>query len=113
MDENVEYEEREDEFDIVSRHSVQLPSGPLNTDHDATSPLQEDEAEIARRKMLEEEEDVDIEGEPEDVVASAADAARQNGDQDEDTLWALEEPDDDEKGWRMKVLIEDDQEAPY
>ena len=63
--------------------------------------------------MLEEEEDVDIEGEPEGAVASTTDAARPNGDQDEDTLWALEEPDDDEKDWRMKVLIEDEQEAPY
>ena len=61
--------------------------------------------------MLEEEEDVDVDGLPEDPANGVTDASRQNGDQDEDTLWALEEPDDDEKGWRMKVLIEDDQDA--
>ena len=57
MDENVEYEEREDEFDIVSGTLSGLRVSLLTT----WCVLQEDEAEIARRKMLEEEEDVDIE----------------------------------------------------
>ncbi|PIL36651.1 hypothetical protein GSI_00340 [Ganoderma sinense ZZ0214-1] len=83
VDENVEYEEREDEFDI------------------------EDEAEIARRKMLEEEEDVDIEGGVEEVDGPA-EQSRQNGENDEDILWALEEPDDDMKTWKLKVLTEDE-----
>ncbi|CDO74160.1 hypothetical protein BN946_scf185043.g211 [Trametes cinnabarina] len=86
VDENVEYEEREDEFDI------------------------EDEADMARRKMLEEEEDVDIEGAVIDVAAPAADQLRQSSENDEDVLWALEEPDDDVKGWKMKVLVEDEQD---
>ena len=73
--------------------------------------MQEDEAEVARRKQLEEEKAVDIEGEDEDVAKKAAvEPTRQNGDPDEDTLWVLEEPDDDEKGWRLKVLIEDEQD---
>ncbi|KAH9853954.1 COMPASS complex protein [Lenzites betulinus] len=87
VDENVEYEEREDEFDI------------------------EDEADIARRKMLEEEEDVDIEGGATDVADSAADHIRQpTGENDEDTIWALDEPDDDLEGWKMKVLVDDEQD---
>ncbi|EJF63084.1 COMPASS complex protein [Dichomitus squalens] len=83
VDENVEYEEREDEFDI------------------------EDEAEIARRKMLEEEEDVDIESGVEEVNGTA-DHTRQNGENDEDILWALEEPDDDMKGWELKVIMDEE-----
>ncbi|KAI0722010.1 COMPASS complex protein [Cerioporus squamosus] len=84
VDENIEYEEREDEFDI------------------------EDEAEIARRKMLEEEEDVDIDGMIEPVTNGATNHVRQNGEDDEDTLWALDDPDDDVKGWKLKVISEDD-----
>ncbi|KAI0773741.1 COMPASS complex protein [Fomes fomentarius] len=85
VDENIEYEEREDEFDI------------------------EDEAEIARRKMLEEEEDVDIDGEVEDTTNGVTDPyPHQNGENDEDTLWALEDPDDDVKGWKLKVLTEEE-----
>ncbi|KAH9921520.1 COMPASS complex protein [Epithele typhae] len=86
VDENVDYEEREDEFDI------------------------EDEAEIARRKMLEEEDHVDIETEiVGEAVNGNADHAKMNSDQDEDALWALEEPEDDDKEWRLKVLTEDDE----
>lgn len=29
-------------------------------------------------------------------------------DDDEDIVWAIEEPDDDDHGWRMKVMIDDD-----
>ncbi|KAI0662892.1 WD40 repeat-like protein [Cubamyces menziesii] len=86
VDENVEYEEREDEFDI------------------------EDEADMARRKMLEEEEAVDIEDGVVDNAISAADQSRQLSENDEDALWALEEPDDDVQGWKMKVLLEDEQD---
>ncbi|KAI0751218.1 WD40 repeat-like protein [Daedaleopsis nitida] len=86
VDENVDYEEREDEFDI------------------------EDEADIARRKMLEEEEDVDIEGMIPALLDGAGDHPRQNGENDEDTLWALDNPDDDIKGWKLEILIEDDKE---
>ena len=67
---------------------------------------QEDEAEIARRKMLEEEEDVDIESGVEEVN-NTTEHVRQNGENDEDTLWALEEPDDDKK-WEMKVIMDEE-----
>ncbi|OSD04175.1 WD40 repeat-like protein [Trametes coccinea BRFM310] len=86
VDENVEYEEREDEFDI------------------------EDEADMARRKMLEEEEDVDIEDAPVDVAPDTSEKSRLHGETDEEVLWAMEEPDDDVKGWKMKVLVEDEQD---
>ena len=66
----------------------------------------EDEAEIARRKMLEEEEDVDIESGVEEVN-NTTEHVRQNGENDEDTLWALEEPDDDKK-WEMKVIMDEE-----
>lgn len=83
VDENVEYEEREDEFDI------------------------EDESELALRKMKAEEEEVDILGLAEDPVLPAEALQRINED-DPDIAWALEEPDDDLSGWRFKVMIEDD-----
>ncbi|KIK65788.1 hypothetical protein GYMLUDRAFT_39315 [Collybiopsis luxurians FD-317 M1] len=125
VDENVEYEEREDEFDI------------------------EDEAEILRRKKEAEQEDVDIdtiegEGGEEGVVNGVAGigvAPKLNGGLvngthingsgvavavgegagmgvgtgvgaagDEDGRWADEDADDDDVGWRMKVLMEDDDE---
>lgn len=61
--------------------------------------------------MLEEEEDVDIEGGATDVADSAADHLRQpTGENDEDTIWALDEPDDDLEGWKMKVLVDDEQD---
>ena len=69
---------------------------------------QEDEAEIARRKMLQEEEDVDVDGMVEGIVDGGADHPRLNGETDEDILWALEDPDDDIKGWKLKVLTEEE-----
>ena len=56
--------------------------------------------------MLEEEEDVDIESGVEEVN-NTTEHVRQNGENDEDTLWALEEPDDDEK-WEMKVIMDEE-----
>ncbi|PCH41574.1 COMPASS complex protein [Wolfiporia cocos MD-104 SS10] len=82
VDENVEYEEREDEFDI------------------------EDEDESALRKQKAEEEEVDINGV--DDSALLVDHLHRTADDDEDIAWALEEPDDDEGGWRLKVMIDDD-----
>lgn len=57
--------------------------------------------------MLEEDEAIDIESGVEEV-SSPAEQLRQNGENDEDALWALEEPDDDMKSWKMKVLTEDE-----
>ena len=56
--------------------------------------------------MLEEEEDVDIESGVEEVN-NTTEHVRQNGENDEDTLWALEEPDDDKK-WEMKVIMDEE-----
>jgi len=90
VDENVEYEEREDEFDI------------------------EDESELQRRKMKQEEEPIDIDR-MEDIVQMipesngygqpAAAGLHETAETDEDALWADEEPDDDMRGWKMKVVI--------
>ncbi|KAF9076659.1 WD40 repeat-like protein [Rhodocollybia butyracea] len=85
VDENVEYEEREDEFDI------------------------EDEAEILRRKKEAEQEEVDIdtiEGEsqihePDEVNGSVIGG-------DEDTRWADEDADDDVVTWKMRIVMDDD-----
>ncbi|KAF7354969.1 COMPASS complex protein [Mycena sanguinolenta] len=83
LDENVEYEEREDEFDI------------------------EDEADMVRRKMKEEEEEVDIDTVPE---AAKPRQIHHHGVQpgDEDVAWADEEPDDDQQDWKMRVIMEED-----
>ncbi|KAJ6627441.1 WD40-repeat-containing domain protein [Mycena sp. CBHHK59/15] len=83
LDENVEYEEREDEFDI------------------------EDETAMIARKMKEEEEEVDIDTVPE--AAKPRDVQLHGvlpG--DEDVAWADEEPDDDLEGWKMNVIMEED-----
>ncbi|KAI0317746.1 quinon protein alcohol dehydrogenase-like superfamily [Amylostereum chailletii] len=82
VDENVEYEEREDEFDI------------------------EDESEIALRKMKQEEEEVDVESGVD--VDGESEGGRVNGEQDEDLTWAEDEPDEDGRGWKMKLVMEDD-----
>jgi len=83
LDENVEYEEREDEFDI------------------------EDEADMIRRKMKEEEEEVDIDTVPE---AAKPRDIQLHGVQpgDEDVAWADEELDDDQQDWKMRVIMEED-----
>ncbi|EIN10220.1 WD40 repeat-like protein, partial [Punctularia strigosozonata HHB-11173 SS5] len=81
VDENVEYEEREDEFDI------------------------EDEAEIARRKQIAEEFEVDIDGMNEEQVQEHTVL---DGDNEEDSAWAEEDADDDVRGWKMKTVMEEE-----
>ncbi|EMD40979.1 hypothetical protein CERSUDRAFT_121584 [Gelatoporia subvermispora B] len=85
VDENVEYEEREDEFDI------------------------EDGDVLVQRKMKEEEEEIDIEGLDGNAQAAPDHARVQTGDDDEDVAWALEEPDEDNREWRMRIVIEDEE----
>ncbi|TDL29608.1 WD40 repeat-like protein [Rickenella mellea] len=80
VDENVEYEEREDEFDI------------------------EDEEELAERKKKEEDVEVDVA----DFGDQNAEEVIRNG-KDEDLLWAEEDPDDDAVGWKMKLIMEPDE----
>ncbi|KAF8450933.1 WD40 repeat-like protein, partial [Boletus edulis BED1] len=76
-DENVWYEEGESEFDLAN------------------------ETQIALRKKLQEDEDVDIIGGIEEAGTEMD--GRGIGDQDFD--WADEEMDDDRKGWRMKIIM--------
>lgn len=58
--------------------------------------------------MKAEEEEIDI-------LSGVDTAARQDsqrglvsGDDDEEMMWATDEPDDDEAGWKMKLWMEDD-----
>lgn len=148
VDENVVYEEREDEFDIVShRRNLRAPRTNCS--------LQEDESELERRKKIEEEQLIDIDtsddlpnqmptggtapapphqlharlqalsgsrsssrlgtpaptpGTPNGQVLGGVGAVvgtpAVNGEVDDDTAWALDEPDDDMPGWTLKVVIE-------
>lgn len=64
MEENVDYDEREDEFDIVSTcisslvHTICTYITRL--DHGADTVMQEDEDELTRRKDLEEDINIDV-----------------------------------------------------
>ena len=100
VDENVEYDEREDEFDIVNSLLVKFISRWANNFS------QEDESVLAERKMKQEEEEVDILSGNE-VGEEIVDYPRVNGDEDEFT-WADDEPDEDIRGWRMKIVMEDE-----
>jgi COMPASS component SWD1 len=67
---------------------------------------QEDESVLAERKMKQEEEVVDILG-GKDAGEEIVDHPRGNGDED-DFSWADDEPDEDIRGWRMKIVMEDE-----
>jgi len=84
VDENVEYQEQEDEFDI------------------------EDENVLINRKMKEEEVEVDI-----DPDGQSERTPKDDGVRDIDALWADEDPDDDFEGWRFKTAVEDDGDQAY
>ena len=60
---------------------------------------------MAERKMKQEEEEVDIftGNDAEEVVEHP----RVNGDE-EDFAWADDEPDEDVRGWKMKIVMEDE-----
>ena len=95
MDENIVYEERENEFDIVSIPYMAC----LQFSHTSN---QEDEEVIAARKRKEEEEPVDIDGS--DGTTNSSD---QNGIIDEDLTWADEEPDEDRNDFKLKTVVRD------
>ena len=60
---------------------------------------------LAERKMKQEEEEVDIlTGKDAEEVAEHP---RVNGDE-EDITWADDEPDEDVRGWKMKIVMEDE-----
>ncbi|KIJ56751.1 hypothetical protein M422DRAFT_72901 [Sphaerobolus stellatus SS14] len=83
LDENVEYIEKEDEFDI------------------------EDEEELLARKMRAEEEDVDVTDDDDDDVPEPHIRINEKG-WDEDIQWADDYPDDDTPNWEMRVIIQED-----
>lgn len=60
---------------------------------------------LAERKMKQEEEEADIltGRDAEEVVEQP----RVNGDE-EDITWADDEPDEDVRGWKMKIVMEDE-----
>jgi COMPASS component SWD1 len=88
VDENVWYEEKEDEFDL------------------------QDEGEVARRKAEEEDEEVDIDGFDEEPSGRDKDRAVED-EEDEELRWADQEPDEDVKGWKMKIWMDDDEDEGY
>ncbi|KAI0079760.1 WD40 repeat-like protein [Panus rudis PR-1116 ss-1] len=83
VDENVEYEEREDEFDI------------------------EDESAAVFKKQQIEDEAVDIFTMSEEYDKLPPSLPRE---EDEDLAWADSNPDDDHPGWKLKVLMEEDED---
>ena len=61
---------------------------------------------MAERKMKQEEEEVDILT-GKDVEEETIDHPRVNGDED-DSAWADDEPDEDMRGWKMRITMEDE-----
>jgi COMPASS component SWD1 len=60
--------------------------------------------------MRQEEEEVDIDGIVEDAPRRQTQPLGWNGDHDEDILWADDEPDDDIRDWKMRIVMEEDLE---
>jgi COMPASS component SWD1 len=62
------------------------------------------------RKKLQEDEEVDILGGVDDLVDHKVNGVAGDPD-DEDLEWADDELDDDQQGWRLKVIMVDDDDA--
>lgn len=58
--------------------------------------------------MKEEDAVVDIDGENDAGKDVSEEGKRQNEPKDDDVLWAEDDPDEDDPGWKMKVLVVDD-----
>ncbi|KAF8529082.1 WD40 repeat-like protein [Hysterangium stoloniferum] len=84
LDENVEYIEKEDEFDI------------------------EDEEDIIARKMRAEEDDVDVDGSDDDRFVLDPYIETNEKGWEEDIRWAEACPDDDSPNWTMRIIMRDD-----
>ena len=61
---------------------------------------------MAERKMKQEEEEVDILT-GKDAEEEVVEHSRVNGDE-EDIAWADDEPDEDVRDWKMKIVMEDE-----
>ncbi|KAF8481355.1 WD40-repeat-containing domain protein [Gautieria morchelliformis] len=81
LDENVEYVEKEDEFDI------------------------EDEEQITARKMRAEEEDVDVDRWDEETVTVEQQLKTSENGWEEDIRWAAASPDEDTPNWTMRIIM--------
>lgn len=64
---------------------------------------------MMRRKQIQEEQEVDILS---IEVEKRGDYWAWNADEDEDIAWADDEPDDDLAGWKLKIIMEDENEMP-
>lgn len=69
----------------------------------------EDEEEIAARKRRIEDAPVDVLSMDVDPGVQEAKMRREREVGDEDVQWAESEPDEDNTGWRMKVIMVDDE----
>lgn len=58
--------------------------------------------------MKAEEEEIDILSGVDTGAQEENQRGPANGDDDDETTWATEDPDEDEDGWRMKLWMEDD-----
>ena len=97
----MEYEEREDEFDIASSFSRFFAFSHIQLTYHT---WQEDEDEMAQRKKRIEDAEVDILGL--DEVSDDSDVEKGKEVHDPDIHWAETDPDDDKKGWTMKVIMD-------
>lgn len=102
LDENVEYIEREDEFDIVRLFELSTCLFcMLNT-------IQEDEEDIIARKMRAEEDDVDVDGSDNDSLVTDSHIKPNEKGWQEDLRWADAYPDEDSPNWTMRIIMRDD-----
>lgn len=115
LDENVIYEEKEDEFDIVRVHT----SAPLRSTCDKSVCMlgvQEDEEVLRQRKAREEDADVDIisyDDEFLEASRSRANPGKADIANDIDLAWVHENPDDDDKPYFPPVYPEPPDVAGY
>ena len=61
---------------------------------------------MALRKQKEEEEEVDVQSVE---VEKRGDYWKWNAADDEDIAWADDDPDDDIAGWKLKILMEEEE----
>lgn len=108
LDENIEYEEKEDEFDIVSQQGYRF-------DHLAYSNIpQEDEEVLRKRKRDEEEHDVDVTAVDEDQDPGLYPTSEfiddpNNPESASNRQWLDDDPDDDTvHDFFPPVFMEDD-----
>lgn len=74
--------------------------------------MQEDESAVHARQQEQEDQPVDIFSLSSPQHSPTLHRATLNGiDEEEDIKWALDDPDDDVEGWKMKVIMEEEEEV--